>query len=172
VVEYPARHPAERDSRMNTYELCEELSLLLSVDDLLIVGSSCMAVRIFGKFYHGKARMIESNHAQGSMGAMIPTAIACALAGAKRVVCVDGEGSFCQNIQELEVVHRHNLNIEFIVIENGGYASIHNSENCWFGRISEGATFPDIEKVGNAFGVDIRVEHVPHNELPPPRENA
>ena len=157
---------------MNTYELCEELNLSLSSNDLLIVGSSCMAVRIFCKFYHGKAKMIESNTAQGSMGATIPMAIACALAGARRVICVDGEGSFCQNIQELQVVHRYNLNIEFIVIENGGYASIHNSENRWFGRISEGATFPDIEKVGKAFGVNIRVVHVPHDEVPPPRENA
>ena len=155
-----------------TYELCEELSKVLTVDDFLTVGSSCMAVRIFGKYYHGKAKMIESNAAQGSMGATIPLAIACSLAGAKRVICVDGEGSFCQNIQELEVVHRHDLNIEFIVIENGGYASIHNSENRWLGRISEGATFPDMEKIGEAFGVLIKVVHVPHDEVPPPRENA
>jgi acetolactate synthase-1/2/3 large subunit len=157
---------------MNTYELCEELSQSLSANDVLIVGSSCMAVRIFGKHYRGAAKMIQSNAAQGAMGATIPVSIAVALAGAKRVVCVDGEGSFMQCIAELEVVHRHNLNIQFIVIENGGYASIHNSEMKWFGRISEGATFPDIEKVGKAFGVAIRVVHVPHNEVPPPRENA
>ena len=155
-----------------TYELCEELSKVLTADDLLIVGSSCMAVRIFGKHYHGKAKMIESNAAQGSMGATIPLAIACSLAGAMRVVCVDGEGSFCQNIQELEVVRRHQLCIAFYVIENGGYASIHNSENRWLGRISEGATFPDMDKIGEAFGVIIKVIHVPHDEVPPPRENA
>ena len=152
---------------MNTYELCEELNQTLTADDVLIVGSSSMAVRIFGKHYRGK--MMQSNAAQGSMGASIPVAIAVALAGAN-VVCVDGEGSFCQNIQELEVVHRHNLPIRFIVLENGGYASIHNSEMRWCGRTSDGATFPDIEKVGKAFGVDIRVVHVPHDEVPPPRE--
>lgn len=155
-----------------TYELCEELSNTLRDDDLLIVGSSCMAVRIFGKHYHGKAKMIESNAAQGSMGATIPLSIACSLAGAKRVVCVDGEGSFMQCIAELEVVHRHNLNIEFIVIENGGYASIHNSEKRWFGRTSDGATFPDIEAIGRAFGIDIMVIHVPHDEQPPARGDA
>jgi len=155
---------------MNSYDLCEELSNTLTADDVLIVGSSCMSVRIFGKHYHGAAKMHQSNAAQGSMGAMIPTAISFALASGKRIVCVDGEGSFMQNIQELEVVHRHHLNIQFIVVENGGYASIHNSERRWFERISEGATFPDIEKVGRAFGVDIRVVHVPHDEVPPPKE--
>lgn len=157
---------------MNTYELCEELSNTLTADDILLVGSSCMSVRIFGKHYHGQAQMWQSNKAQGSMGAVIPVAIAFALASGKHIVAVDGEGSFMQNIQELEVVHRLNLNIQFIVVENGGYASIHNSERRWFGRISEGATFPDIEKVGQAFGVNVRVVHVPHDEVPPPRENA
>lgn len=157
---------------MNTYDLCEKLSNTLIKDDLLIVGSSSMAIRIFKKRYHGNAKMIESNKAQGAMGATIPLSIACSLAGVKRVVCVDGEGSFMQCIAELEVVHRHNLNIEFIVIENGGYASIHNSEKRWFGRTSDGATFPDIEAIGQAFGIDIMVIHVPHNETPPPRDDA
>jgi acetolactate synthase-1/2/3 large subunit len=155
---------------MNTYDLCEELSEHLTADDVLLVGSSCMAIRIFGKHYHGAAKMHESNRAQGAMGASIPVAIAFALASGKRVVCVDGEGSFCQNIQELEVVRRMNLNITFFVINNGGYASIHNSENKWFGRISEGVTFPDIEKVAYAFGVAVTVIHVPHDEVPPKKE--
>lgn len=156
---------------MNTYDLCRELSKNLTSDDILLIGSSCMAIRIF-KNYYGVAKMHETNRAQGAMGASIPTAIAFALASGKRIICVDGEGSFMQCIAELEVVHRHNLNIQFIVIENGGYASIHNSENRWFKRISKGATFPDIEKIGQAFGVNIRIIHVPHNEIPPPRENV
>ena len=157
---------------MNTYEFCEELSQSLTADDILLVGSSCMAIRIFGKHYHGAAKMMQSNAAQGAMGASIPVAIAYALATGKRVVCVDGEGSFCECLVELEVVRRMRLNIQFIVIENGGYASIHNSEKRWFGRISEGATFPDIEKLGLAFGVPVCVVHVPHDEVPPPRDNA
>lgn len=157
---------------MNTYELCEELNQSLSANDVLLVGSSCMAIRVFGKHYHGAAKMWETNKAQGAMGASIPVSIAFALASGKRVVCVDGEGSFMQNIQELEVVHRHILNIQFIVIENGGYASIHNSENRWCGRISEGASFPDIAKICHAFGVNVRIIHVPHDEQPPARENA
>jgi acetolactate synthase-1/2/3 large subunit len=153
-----------------TYELCEELSNSLTTDDILLVGSSSMAVRIFGKHYHGKARMMETNKAQGAMGASIPVSIGIALATGKRIIVVDGEGSFMQNIQELEVVHRMNLPIEFIVIENGGYASIHNTENRYFGRISEGTSFPDIEKIGAVIGVDVRVVCVPHDEVPPARE--
>mgnify|MGYP000120418192 CR=1 FL=1 len=155
---------------MNTYDLCEELSNMLKEDDILLVGSSCMAVRIFGKHYHGKAPMMQSNNAQGAMGASIPVSIGIALVSGKHVVVVDGEGSFMQNIQELEVVNRLALPIDFIVVENGGYASIHNSERRWFGRISEGATFPEIEAIGWAFSEDIRVVPVPHDEVPPAKE--
>ena len=155
---------------MNTYELCEELNQSLTADDILIIGCSTMAVRVFLANYRGAARMILSNDAQGAMGATIPVSIACSLATGKRIVCVDGEGSIMQCIAELEVVHRLNLNIMFIVIENGGYLSIHNSENRWFGRISEGASFPDVGKVATAFGVNVRVVHTPHDELPPPRK--
>jgi acetolactate synthase-1/2/3 large subunit len=157
---------------MNTYELCEELNNTLTADDILLVGSSSMAVRIFSKHYIGKAKMMQSDTAQGSMGATIPVSIGIALATGKRIIAVDGEGSFMQNIQELEVVRRYNLPIEFVVIENGGYASIHNTENRYFGRISEGATFPDVEKIGAAFQVNVRVIHVPHDEVPPARDNA
>jgi acetolactate synthase-1/2/3 large subunit len=155
---------------MNTYELCDEISDYMAQDDILLVGSSCMAVRIFGKHYHGKAPMMETCKAQGAMGASVPVAIGIALASGKRVVVVDGEGSFMQCIAELEVVNRLDLPIDFIVIENGGYASIHNSERRWFGRISEGASFPDIEAIGDAFGERIRVVHVPHDEQPPAKE--
>jgi acetolactate synthase-1/2/3 large subunit len=149
---------------MNTYELCEELNQTLTADDILVIGCSTVAVSIFLVNYHGAARMILSNNAQGAMGATIPISIACALESGKRIVCVDGDGSIMQCIAELEVVHRLALNIQFIIIENGGYNSIHNSEMKWCGRISEGATFPDIEKVGSAFGVKIRVVHAPHDE--------
>ena len=152
---------------MNTYDLCEELNQSLTTDDILVIGCSTTTVKVFINNYHGAARMIYSNYAQGAMGASIPVSIACALASGKRIVCVDGEGSFMQCIAELEVVDRLHLNIQFIVIENGGYASIHNSEMRWFGRISEGATFPDIEKVAAAFGVNVRVVHTPHDEVIP-----
>jgi acetolactate synthase-1/2/3 large subunit len=178
---------------MNTYELCAELSRELGADDILIVGSSSMAVRIFGKHYTGKARMMQSNAAQGSMGAMIPVSIGVSLASGKRLVCVDGDGSFTQNIQELEVVRRIRLNITYFVIDNGGYASIRNSEMRWFGRTSDGVTLPDIVAVARGFGLYscngdgfgfiadclhkwrgpqvIRIP-VPHDEQPPARDNA
>jgi acetolactate synthase-1/2/3 large subunit len=90
------------------------------------------------------------------MGAGIPSAIGVSLASNKRVVMVGGDGSFSQCMQELEVIHRLNLNIVMFIIENGGYASIRSSEMRAFGRTARGRTFPDAFKIGHAFSIPTR----------------
>jgi hypothetical protein len=57
-------------------------------------------------------------------------------------------------MQELEVIHRLNLNIIMFIIENGGYASIRSSEMRAFGRTAEGRSFPDIGAIADAFDID------------------
>ena len=57
------------------------------------------------------------------MGFCQPAAIgACLACGGKLTVCVDGDGGFQFNIQELDVVKRLGLPIKFFVMNNGGYA--------------------------------------------------
>jgi acetolactate synthase-1/2/3 large subunit len=152
-----------------TYQVCEYLSGRKEL--ILVISPSCMAMPIFGAFFKQKKgqRIIVPSSGQGSMGASIPTAIGVAKASGKTVTVVDGEGSFMQNIQELQVVNRDNLPIEFIVFKNGGYASIRNSEMRAFGRLSGNMTFPDVKAVAKSFGVDVRVIECPCDEQLLPR---
>ena len=53
--------------------------------------------------------------------------------GRARTICVDGDGGFQFNIQELETVARLNLPIKFFVLNNNGYASIRASQANFFG---------------------------------------
>jgi len=74
-------------------------------------------------------------------------------------VCVDGDGGFQFNIQELETVKRLNLPIKFFVLNNEGYCSIPASQKVFFGETvigcdeATGQTLPDVRKVANAYGV-------------------
>jgi acetolactate synthase-1/2/3 large subunit len=143
-----------------TYELVENLSNNLPDDAILILGSSTTAVSLFCAGFRQKKgqRVMLSSCGLGSMGATIPFFIGVALASGKHVVAVDGDGSFMQNIQELEVVRRLNLPITFYVINNGGYAAIRNSQMRAFGRksgadLASGLTLPNIQGVVNAFRV-------------------
>jgi len=49
--------------------------------------------------------------------------------GKKRTICIDGDGGFQMNIQELETVKRLNLPIKYFILENDGYSSIVATQN-------------------------------------------
>ncbi len=161
-----------------SYQLMNKLSDELTADDVLIIGTSCMTVHIFCAGFRNKKgqKVLLAMCGLGSMGVVIPMAIGVALASGRHVVCVDGDGSFMQNIQELEVVRRLDLPITFYVVNNGGYASIRNTESRAFGRLagsdeSSGLTLPDIRKIAEAFGCGDKVIVIdaPHDEVLKPR---
>jgi acetolactate synthase-1/2/3 large subunit len=78
---------------------------------------------------------------------------------------VTGDGGFCMNMQELEVIHRLNLPVKLFVSDNSGYAMIYGSQFGNFqGRLTgcteeSGLTLPDLKKVAEAFGIKgMRIE--------------
>jgi acetolactate synthase-1/2/3 large subunit len=93
------------------------------------------------------------------MGLALPAAIgACLAAGTRRTICVDGDGGFQFNVQELETIHRHDLPVKIFVLNNQGYASIRTSQYRYFQRFvgsdpSSGMTLPDTLAVAGAYGI-------------------
>jgi acetolactate synthase-1/2/3 large subunit len=166
-AEWKTRYPLVTDkhrdpsTKVSIYHLAEIIGTETSPEDLLISGSSGAGIEIFllacplrtgQRIYHTAGL--------GSMGFGIPASIAVCLGGGRReTVCVDGDGGFQFNIQELETVARLNLPIKFFVLNNDGYASIRASQANWFGRASigcdaaTGLTVPNISKVANAYGI-------------------
>lgn len=91
------------------------------------------------------------------MGFSQPAAIgACLASGKKLTVCVDGDGGFQLNIQELEVIRRLGLPIKFFIMNNNGYASIRVSQRNYFGQLTgadetSGMTLPNLSKIAIAY---------------------
>ena len=149
------------DTKVSIYNLAEIIGTETSPADLLISGSSGAGIEIFllacplrtgQRIYHTAGL--------GSMGFGIPASVAVCLGGNRRqTICLDGDGGFQFNIQELETVARLKLPIKFFVLNNDGYASIRASQANWFGHASigcdaaTGLTVPDISKVANAYGI-------------------
>jgi acetolactate synthase-1/2/3 large subunit len=174
-----------------TVQLCRDLGRSLTSDDVLVLDTAGGAGgTIFPAFFKQPKgmRVLLSSCGLGSMGAGIPAAIAVSLASQKRVILIEGDGSFCQCMQELEVIHRLNLNIIIFIIENGGYASTRSSEMRAFGREGQGRSFPNIGKIALAFDICcctynpismdyylrqiepmVVVVHAPYEELALPR---
>ncbi len=105
----------------------------------------------------------------GAMGFAIPAAIGAAFASGRCVICIDGDGSFQLNIQELDTVRRFNLPIKFYYLNNGGYRSIQLTQDSYFdGRhVGSEFTFPDINKIAEVYGVDVTEIFTNGEPLPP-----
>lgn len=93
------------------------------------------------------------------MGFAIPSAIGACFAGGKaRTICIEADGGFQFNFQELETIKRLNLPIKIFVLNNHGYASIRSSQMKYFGRKmgadkDSGLTFPDTIKIAKAYNI-------------------
>jgi acetolactate synthase-1/2/3 large subunit len=183
---YPVVLPEHRQSndKVSIYYLTEILSEELQSDDLVVPGSSGFGVEIFLlAFKVKKGQRVFNTTALGAMGFGIPAAIgACLASGKKRTICVDGDGGFQLNIQELETLHRLHLPIKFFVLNNNGYASIRAMQNRYFGKrmgsdADSGMTLPDLVKVATAYNltacrindqVDLRAQVKRVLEMPGP----
>ena len=146
---------------VNNYVLIEVLSQLMSEDDLLIPGSSGASSEVtMQAFKVKKGQRILNSQGLGPMGFGLPASIgACIAGGGKRTICIDGDGGFFMNIQELETVKRLMLPIKLFVLNNQGYASIRNTQKAYFeGRFvasdkESGLTLPDFGRTAAAFDI-------------------
>lgn len=174
----------QNNDKVSIYYLTEILSEELQSDDLIVPGSSGFGIEIFLlAFKVKKGQRVFNTTALGAMGFGLPAAIgACLASGKKRTICVDGDGGFQLNIQELETLHRLNLPIKFFVLNNKGYASIRSMQNRYFGQrmgsdADSGMTLPDLVKVAAAYNltacriddqVDLRAQVKRILEIPGP----
>jgi acetolactate synthase-1/2/3 large subunit len=158
---YPLVLPEHRNlpNYLSMYHFSEALSDELAEGDVITPGSSGFAIEIFLLCLKIKANQRSfHNRGTGSMGFALPAAIGAAVASGRRTICVDGDGGFQMNIQELATVERLKLPIKFFVANNDGYASIRASQSGYFKQLvgadsSSGMTLPDLGAVTRAYGL-------------------
>lgn len=102
-----------------------------------------------------------TNAGLGHMGSGLPMAIgACVASGRKPVICMEGDGSIMMNLQELQTIRHHNLPIKIFIFNNGGYYSIRNTHQNYFGKVfaadaASGVSMPDFYGIAPAFDLPI-----------------
>jgi len=146
------------EEKVNNYVLIEVLSKLLKAGDLFVLGSSgacsevtCQALKV------PKGIRIFNSQSLGSMGFGIPASIGgCVANESRHTVCIDGDGGFVLNVQELETMRRLNLPIKYFILNNSGYTSIRNTQNKHFEQQvasgeSSGVTLPNLEKIVKSY---------------------
>jgi acetolactate synthase I/II/III large subunit len=175
LVKYPVILPQywnEDNGVVNLYVLVDVLSEQCTPEDVLAPGSSGACSDIFLQCFRMKAgQRVVNSPSLGAMGTGLPGTIGtCLASGKRRTICVNGDGGFQLNIQELETVKRLKLPIKYFILCNGTYASIIGSQRTHFkGHLvgsdpSSGLTLPDVMKVAEAYGIKA-MEIRDHKEI-------
>ena len=140
---------------INSYYLLSRLDELSNENHIFIndAGSSNYVSSQTLKLEKGQ-REITSG-AFYSMGLTIPLAIGAATCMPdSQIIAVTGDGSIELNLQELQTVHLNDLNIKIFVINNGGYASIRDSQDSMCGgRYTDDEEILDFSKVASTFNM-------------------
>ena len=153
-----------REGYLSSFVLMQNLSRATTPADVLALSSSG------GSFTGGlqvcavaARQYATTSPAFASMGYGLATAIGAAFARpGQRVVLVEGDGGFSQNLQELAMVRRNNLPVKIFILENQGYGSIRATQRKFFDGAyvgcdeATGLGFPDWPALFGAFGIRAR----------------
>jgi acetolactate synthase-1/2/3 large subunit len=146
---------------VNPYSFINKLSEISGKKDLIV---SCSSGGTFTathqSFLTKRGQQLISNKGLASMGYGLAGAIGAAFSNDKsRVLLLEGDGGFAQNLQDLGTVARNHLNIKMFVICNEGYASIRSSQKSYFKDnyvgcdIKTGLGLPKWSEICSAYGI-------------------
>lgn len=147
---------------VNPYFFINELSKLSRFNDVVV---SCSSGGTFTSTHQSfqikRGQQMISNKGLASMGYGLAGAIGAAFSNtSSRVLLLEGDGGFAQNLQELGTVASNSLNIKMFVVCNDGYASIRSSQQSYFNGnyvgcdISTGLGLPKWFEICNAYGIE------------------
>ena len=160
---YPVCLPEYKQNKksLNSYLLIDTLCKHSKKNDIFVSDAggtyyaTCQAIQLTKP----GQRYITSG-AMATMGYSLPAAIGISVATNKgRVIALTGDGSFQQNLQELQTLIEYDLPVKLFVLNNDGYESIRVSQKNYFDnrligeRNQSGVSFPDTLKIAKAYGI-------------------
>ena len=169
------------DEPANVYAMIGVISSRLKEGQVTVVGNGSACVVGGHGWIIKKGQRFITNSAVASMGYDLPAAIGawaasrnsqCHSQGCKPegddLILVTGDGSIQMNLQELQTIIHHQMNIKIFLINNGGYHSIRQTQKNYFGEPlvgigvdSRDLSFPDMGKLAAAYGYPYICAH--HN---------
>ncbi|MDD2973387.1 MAG: thiamine pyrophosphate-binding protein [Lachnospiraceae bacterium] len=180
---YPVVLPEyyEKEKPLNPYVFLDKFTDALQKGDTVITGNGSACVMTFQAARIKREQRLFTNSGCAAMGYGFPAALgACVAENQKareesgkpdatgaRIVCIDGDGSFQMNMQELQTVVYNHLNMKIVILNNNGYHSIRQTQTNLFDPPmvgvcqGNGLSFPDMEKIACAYGIPyIRVDQL------------
>lgn len=143
---------------LTSYEFLEELNTHLDEEAIVIPDEGGHLVWSMQSLKSKSKQQIFSNFGNSSMGYGLPAAIGAAINTNKQVVCIDGDGGFQMNIQELQTIKHYDLPIKIFIMNNNCYGIIKQFQDAYFdsryiATEQKDYSAPDFVKIANAYGI-------------------
>jgi acetolactate synthase-1/2/3 large subunit len=151
-----------KTKHVDLYELCDSLSQKMSNESILLTDSGFIEVILPTNIdFYPKRRSIHPA-SQGSMGFALPAILGVHSMSNKKqeIIAVIGDGSIMMNIQELQTIAHHKMNVKIIIINNNIYSIIRRRQKELFRKrtigtgIEDGISVPDFKKIASTFSFD------------------
>lgn len=143
---------------LTSYEFLEHLNTQLPENSIVLPDEGGHLVWSMQSLKAKPNQRIFSNFGNSSMGWGLPAAIGAAVDTNKTVVCIDGDGGFQMNIQELQTIKHYNLPVKIFIMNNSCYGIIKQFQDSYFNSRytateSHDYSVPDFVKIAEAYGI-------------------
>ena len=155
---------ALRLNSLSPYDVVRRLSEVVD-HDAIVIGDTGAAVCWLYQAFRVKAHTLFTAAGNSPMGYALPAAIGAKLAAPERqVISYNGDGGFQVNLQELQTIASHKLDVAIVIMNNGSYGIIKQFQDSYLGgrydASHDGYSVPDFEKIAWAYGLRyLRVTH-------------
>lgn len=161
IIEWKIKF-SDEPKRDGVYEIMPEIFEKLENDCIIIPDQGGNLIWTMQNAFLKEKQKLFTNLGNSSMGYALPCAIGAAIASNKKIICIDGDGGFQMNIQELLTVKKYNLQITTIILNNSGYGIIKQFQDAYFNSNYSATTKSDVFgeygvnflQVANAYGLE------------------
>jgi acetolactate synthase-1/2/3 large subunit len=152
-----------KENYVELHNFIRDLSRICEPTDVIVPCSSGGTFNaVMQMFQHKAGQSVTTDKGLASMGYGLSGAIGAAFANPQqKVVLMEGDGGFAQNLQELGTVALNRLNIKIFLTSNKGYASIRTTQKSYFNGNYVGCDYetglglPEWEKIFEAYGIPV-----------------
>jgi acetolactate synthase I/II/III large subunit len=145
---------------MNSYRVIDRLNNYLKDNSITVTDMGTALLSGFYGLNLKENQKLMTSTGLGEMGFGLPAAVGAAIGNPdKEVICLNADGGMMMNLQELQTIAHHKLNIKIFIFNNDGYLMIKRSQLALLeGRFvgvdaNSGLTCPEFDKVSAAFNI-------------------
>ena len=156
---------ALQHNSLSPYDVVRRLNEVVD-DDAIVIGDTGAAVCWLYQAFKVRSHVLFTAAGNSPMGYSLPAAIGAKLSvPGRQVVSYNGDGGFQLNLQELQTIAAHDLDVAIVVMNNGSYGIIKQFQDSYLGSrydaSHDGYSVPDFRKIAEAYGLRyVRVTHV------------